>query len=382
MRVRDELPAGWRVERLENVAHIQTGIAKNKNSKEETVSLPYLRVANVQDGYLDLSEIKTIDLPSNKFSRYALKTGDVLLTEGGDFDKLGRGAVWRGQIEECVHQNHVFAVRPDQRELLPPFLSTLAGSFYGKKYFLRCSKQSTNLASINSSQLKAFPVLLPPLYEQQAITDLLATWDEVIEKMERLIQAKEKQKLAKLHSLITSQKANSTIASFATPLIRKVDKPEESYMALGIRSHFKGTFQRFVEDPKTVNMDSLYRVKENDLIVNITFAWEGAIALVKKEDEKCYVSHRFPTYEINSAKAEPCFIRQLIMSRRMKYELANISPGGAGRNRVLNRCQPWRAKRRLVIPGSREAALLTRRARSAPEGKQSRHPNTASSQWE
>ncbi|MEJ1418184.1 MAG: hypothetical protein RPU91_14060, partial [Candidatus Sedimenticola sp. (ex Thyasira tokunagai)] len=47
-----------------------------------------------------------------------------------------------------------------------------------------------------------------------------------------------------------------------------------------------------------------------------------------------------------------------------------------------NRCQPWRAKRRLVIPGSREAALLTRRARSAPEGKQSRHPNTASSHWE
>ena len=173
--------------------------------------------------------------------------------------------------------------------------------------------------------------------EQKSIAELLSTWDEAIEKTERLIQAKERQKIGELHSRISSQKANSTIGSFAKPVVRKVDKPDESYVAVGIRSHFKGTFQRLVEDPRTVNMDSLYRVKENDLIVNITFAWEGAIALVKKEDEECYVSHRFPTYEIKRSKAEPCFIRQLIMSSRMKYDLSNISPGGAGRNRVLNK---------------------------------------------
>lgn len=114
----------WEVARLEDVAHIQTGIAKNQNKiqdTQDTVELPYLRVANVQDGYLDLSEIKTISIHKDKVNRYKLEVGDVLLTEGGDFDKLGRGAVWEGQIANCVHQNHVFAVRPSNKIVLSSF---------------------------------------------------------------------------------------------------------------------------------------------------------------------------------------------------------------------------------------------------------------------
>jgi len=196
------LPDGWRKERLEMVSNIQTGIAKNQNVQQEVIELPYLRVANVQDGYLDLSEIKTINIRKDRVNRYMLKIGDVLLTEGGDFDKLGRGAVWEGQIENCVHQNHVFVVRPQKTKLLSRFLSAQTGSFYGKRYFLGCSKQSTNLASINSTQLKAFPVLLPPLPEQKAIADLLSTWDEAIEKIERLIEAKGRRFKRLLNDLI------------------------------------------------------------------------------------------------------------------------------------------------------------------------------------
>ena len=185
--------------------------------------------------------------------------------------------------------------------------------------------------------LKNYDFDLPPFSDQKAIADLLSTWDEAIEKTERLIQAKEQFKIGQLQELITNNKANSTIGAFAKPIIRKVTKPSEPYVALGIRSHFKGTFQRNVEDPNSLSMDTLYKVKKDDLIVNITFAWEGAIALVKEEDEKCYVSHRFPTYRIIQEKAEASFVRQLILSSRMKYDLSNISPGGAGRNRVLNK---------------------------------------------
>lgn len=186
-----KLPDGWKKIPLEEVAYIQTGIAKNQNNTIDSIEIPYLRVANVQDGYLDLAEIKTISIPPKKVSNYLLKKNDVLLTEGGDFDKLGRGAVWNGQIDNCIHQNHVFVVRSKPELLLGTFLSVLTGSPYGKKYFLSCSKQSTNLASINSSQLKAFPVILPPLSEQKAIADLLSVWDEAIEKTEKLIRVKE-----------------------------------------------------------------------------------------------------------------------------------------------------------------------------------------------
>ena len=109
--------------RLRDVAKVRTGIAKNKERKVlDPVSVAYLRVANVQDGFLDLSEIKSIEIERNQVERYRLNYGDVLFNEGGDFDKLGRGCVWRGEISECVHQNHVFVVRCNS-DLLPEFLA-------------------------------------------------------------------------------------------------------------------------------------------------------------------------------------------------------------------------------------------------------------------
>ena len=117
---------------------------------------------------------------------------------------------------------------------------------------------------------------------------------------------------------------------------RPVPKPKEPYWRLGIKSWAKGTFHAFVDDPETVNMDELYEVKENDLIVNITFAWEHAIAIAKKEDEGLLVSHRFPTYVFKDEQI-PDYYQAVIAQQYFKDMLEHISPGGAGRNRVLNR---------------------------------------------
>ena len=184
-----DLPSHWQLVPLAKIATVQTGLAKGKVINGETIELPYLRVANVQDGYLDLREVKKIIAKLSDVSRYSLEPGDVLLTEGGDFDKLGRGTVWRGEIAECLHQNHVFAVRPSQARLLPEFLSAVASSGHGRRYFQLSSKRSTNLASINSSQLKEFPVPLPPLPEQREIVEVLRTWDEALEKLAALRSA-------------------------------------------------------------------------------------------------------------------------------------------------------------------------------------------------
>ena len=103
----------WPTQKLHEVASVQTGIAKGKKYSylEDLVTLPYLRFANVKDGYFDLSEFKEINVRNDEVERYAVHAGDVLLTEGGDFDKLGRRAVWLGSIDPCLHQNHVFCAR-------------------------------------------------------------------------------------------------------------------------------------------------------------------------------------------------------------------------------------------------------------------------------
>ena len=165
------IPTEWRLRPLGEMANIVSGVTLGaKRGPTDSIDAPYLRVANVQDGYLDLSEIKRVRISPITLEQLRLEPGDVLMNEGGDFDKLGRGAVWQGEIENCIHQNHVFRVRCNPNTLLPDYLSYYSESAFGKKYFVMSSKQSTNLASINSTQLKAYPIALPPLTEQAAIT--------------------------------------------------------------------------------------------------------------------------------------------------------------------------------------------------------------------
>lgn len=156
-------PKRWDVASLGSLADAASGVTKGKRyDGQAMVTLPYMRVANVQDGHLILDEIKTITVSVEDGRRYALQDGDVLLTEGGDPDKLGRGSVWRGQIPDCIHQNHIFRVRPGPL-VRSEYLSAIIGSARGKRYFLRAAKQTTGIATINMTQLKAFPVLVPPL---------------------------------------------------------------------------------------------------------------------------------------------------------------------------------------------------------------------------
>jgi type I restriction enzyme S subunit len=172
-----ELPEAWDVVRLDAVVD-ELALCDAGLKKADGVELPYLRVANVQDGHVDLTEIKTISVETRSVDRYRLRAGDVLFTEGGDADKLGRGCVWRAEIDPCLHQNHVFAVRPNTALLSAEYLAYWAASTRGKAYFLDCAKQTTNLASINSSQLKALPIGLPPMDEQRVLVSSLQSIDE------------------------------------------------------------------------------------------------------------------------------------------------------------------------------------------------------------
>ena len=124
------------------------------------------------------------------------------------------------------------------------------------------------------------------------------------------------------------------LIDLVSPVSRKVKKPSDPYYRLSIRSHAKGPFKQFVDVPKKIAMDNLFEVKENDLVVNITFAWEHAIAVASKEDDGLLVSHRFPTYVID--KSDKNFINIYIKREEFRQKMDLLSPGGAGRNRVLN----------------------------------------------
>ena len=182
---------------LGEVADIAAGVTKGRNLEGKvTRELPYLAVANVQDKSLRLDGIKSIDATEDEIQRYRLRKNDLLLTEGGDPDKLGRGTLWNDELPECIHQNHIFRVRLTTELLTPLFLNWLVGSPRGKKYFLRSAKQTTGIASINMTQLKGFPLLAPPLHLQQTF----ATRIQAIEAL----KATHRAALAELDALFAS----------------------------------------------------------------------------------------------------------------------------------------------------------------------------------
>ncbi|MDE0668932.1 MAG: type I restriction endonuclease subunit S, partial [bacterium] len=117
---------------------------------------------------LDLSEVSRIRVRPAKAAQLALRTGDVLFNEGGDRDKLGRGWVWEGQIDNCIHQNHVFRARLSSGEFDPYFVS-VHGNTWGQQWFETHGKHTTNLATLNLTTLKSFPVPAPPLAEQSEV---------------------------------------------------------------------------------------------------------------------------------------------------------------------------------------------------------------------
>lgn len=205
-----EVPEHWAVGPLRWYATIQGGIAKGKSYDAETptVELPYLRVANVQDGYVDLSTVKTVEVAVSEVDRYRLQEGDVLMNEGGDNDKLGRGTVWKGEITDCLHQNHVFAIRPNQY-LLPHWLSMFTRSNAARAYFYLYSKQSTNLASISSSSVMSCQLPLPPVQEQRQVLDFLAIeaarLDDLMQESIKTINLLQERRSALISAAVTGK---------------------------------------------------------------------------------------------------------------------------------------------------------------------------------
>jgi type I restriction enzyme S subunit len=207
-----DLPYGWVWASLDMLGDIAGGVTKGtKRSAEVAVhEVPYLRVANVQRGYLDLSEVKTIHATEQDIEELTLQDGDVLFNEGGDRDKLGRGWVWRNEVANCIHQNHVFRMRPFLSELQPELISH-HGNTFGKLWFKNAGKQTTNLASINMTMLRSFPVPVAPTAEQDEILVQIRARLEALDEQERTVE------LALAQS--TAQRQNILRAAFSGQLV-------------------------------------------------------------------------------------------------------------------------------------------------------------------
>ncbi len=353
-------PSDWQRRRLVDVAEVRTGLAKGKKDITDPIRRPYLRVANVQDGHLDLREIKHIAVAAKEVERYTLHAGDILLTEGGDADKLGRGTLWRDEVPACLHQNHIFVVRVHRDQLLPEYLVWLTASPHGREYFRRCSKQSTNLASINSHQLKGYPLVLPGINEQRGIARVLLCADRTIESAQSLLKSRRKLKRGLLQQLLTGHYRfpefqerrwrEVALGDVLKEIKRPVAlQPSAQYRLVSIRRRSGGFFDREVRLGGDIGYPVLERIMAGDFVIARRQVLHGAMAIVPPEFDEAFVSNAYAILRPRDESELHLPFFNFISQQQRLYHMAFRCSYGVAIEKMFFRLD-WFFKERLHIP--------------------------------
>lgn len=324
------IPDDWEVKRLEDISFVQMWQSPDSENYNSTWWwLPLIQGnADMKSGE-SIQRIWTTQITKKCY------IGDIILSV--------RAPVWtvgKASFDSCIWRG-VCALRGKSIDHLLLFYLLQ----YREPNWVSITQWST-FESITWEQVKNSLFVVPTPPEQLAIASLLSIWDEAISKTSALIRQHElRKKWLRIELLSWERRLTGFTEKWKkTPLEqcleytpREVSKPKSNFLALGIRSHGKWIFHKQDFEPEDLAMDVLYEVKKDDLIVNITFAWEQAIAIVWEKDEWGLVSHRFPTYTFKRDIAIPEYFRHLIVQEKFKYMLDLISPGWAGRNRVLSK---------------------------------------------
>ena len=345
--IHTELPSGWEMKRFSEIIS-KAVLGGNYENSESNSGIPVIKMGNIDRGKISIEKVQYLPIDSEYNKNDILKKGDLLFNTRNTLDLVGKVSVWNEELPLAIYNSNLLKLEFNKENVESNFYMNYV--FNSHKILCQLKARATgttSVAAIYGRDLNSVKFLLPPLPEQCAIANILSTWDTAIQTTQALISQKEAEKKWLMQNLLTGKKRLKgfeytkwkiqQLENVITPISREIPKPNEPYLGIGLRSHGKGTFLKPDEQPEKNVMDKFYIVRENDLIVNITFAWEQAIAIVKKEDDGAMASHRFPTYTFKDGKGNSDFFKFLILLPRMKFMLEMISPGGAGRNRVMSK---------------------------------------------
>lgn len=329
------IPSDWEVKKLGTLVEIISGVSPSKYDLFDSGKYPYLKVEDLNNCY----KYQMVSREYSNEDKYLVPKNSIIFPKRGAAILNNKVRVNSTTVQI---DSNLMAIYPKDHRLNYEYL-------YYQITFEQLHKiaDTSTIPQINNKHIIPYSFSLPPLPEQKAIAHILGLMDNLINKNEQLIAQKELRKKWLMQNLLTGKKRLmgfentrwkiQPLENFIKYVVREVDKPKEPYLGIGLRCHGKGTFLKHDEQPEKNSMDKFFIVRTNDLIVNITFAWEQAIAIVRPEDDGALASHRFPTYTFIKEKGHPDFFRFFIIQPRMKYMLQLISPGGAGRNRVMSK---------------------------------------------
>lgn len=330
------------------ITKIETGT--NELGKETITDFPLLKMGNIQLGTFDLSKLEYLKKDQfDNSKKYIAKNGDFLFNTRNTLALVGKAATWTIDDKDFVFNSNVARISLDDSKICSHFLNYLYATSSIWSQVKARAVGTTSVAAVYPKDLSSIKLFIPDLEEQEKISMFFRQLDLRIHLQQEKVDLLKEQKKGYMQKIFSQELQFKGENGQAFPEwqrilvkdvlslnLREVPKPSSAYTRLGLRSHAKGTFHELVIDTASVNMDTLYEVYEGDFIINITFAWEQALAVADKEDHGKLVSHRFPTYRFKE-NHDKNFYKYFFTTKYFKYCLGNASPGGAGRNRVLNK---------------------------------------------
>jgi len=331
------LPNAWRETTVASIASVVT---RGRAPAYEGGKTPVLNQKCIREGFLDLRPLKYTNESTRPIAEIALlQPGDVVITSTGR-GTVGRSAAIPDDIGRITCDTHVTIVRPSPDQVVSAFLAILLG--HNKNELEARATGSTNQLELGRGAISSFPLLLPPLEEQRRIAHLVDALDaalalarDVAAKGEgfrsALLEARIGDGLA--HELAEAQPLRDLMVRVTRPV--KV-RSDNEYAQIGIRSFGRGFFHKAVVNGTELGSKRIFEIRQGDLVFNIVFAWEGAVALAGEDEDTKVGSHRFPTYIPNDEKVDRRYLLNFFRSKPGVELLQRMSPGSAGRNRTLN----------------------------------------------
>ena len=336
-----ELPEGWGRKSLgdKNVLiDIQPGFACG--IKDVVDGIPHLRMNNIsKDGFIDMSLVRRVPKDKAEKAGKWLEHGDIIFNNTNSTELVGKASIFTGWKEQCTFSNHITRLRCNPKVLASEWLYLCLRELWISGYFAMNCVQFVGQSAFNINKLKEIAIPVPPLPEQRRIVSRVENQISRVEQIRKILFEFEKNYQGALYGMYAdiTKGADYLYMSEVAPLVRRSIKVEttNTYPELGIRSFGKGTFHKPALTGKELGSKRIFRIEEGDLLFNIVFAWEGAVAVARPKDHGRVGSHRFLTCIPKKGIATSPFLCFHFLTERGLHDLGNASPGGAGRNRTL-----------------------------------------------
>jgi type I restriction enzyme S subunit len=254
------IPNDWKVLRVKDVGAVQAGRQRSPHYTEGKLR-PYLRVANIYDGYIDSSDVMQMMFTEEEFHRYRLRNGDILLNEGQSLELVGRCAKYMGVPPNCCFQNTLVRFRPDGI-MQDDFCQILFTHLQKSGAFAKIASQTTSIAHLGVSRFANLRIPVPTISEQKKIAKIFSALDDVIDKDRKIITTKKNRKKALMQQLLTGKKR---LPSFGLPVGKRQLFPQ-GWKALRAKELFKTRTKKNCENEPVLSVTQGNGVVYRDML--------------------------------------------------------------------------------------------------------------------